>query len=777
MRIARAVVGLALLAVLFHFVPLRGIVAAVGKARVDFLLVAVVIPFLGIVVSSLKLWLLLRADAPGVGFGQVLKAYYIGTFFNNLLPTSIGGDVAKVRQLRLDGTRLAHAAASVIVERATGLAVVLAATLGISLGWSRFLDRLGLGPARWALAAVSGGCFIALAIAYAAWRGAVKDWMKARRDGAVVGKAYMLIESFYVFRNAPGVVAAALGLSVLFYLIIAVGMVLVARALGLRLGPGSAAGLATLLRVPEMLPVSLGGLGVREGTLTYCMSHLGATAAQGAGMALVMRGLSSLHSAAGGLVYAVSGRVRRAHAVPPAPAEPTARRRALRVALIALIVLVLFTDGQVDGQNELSRMAAVDSLASRGVWHLNESRYAQTIVEREGRQSRYLIDMVYNRRDGRFYSSKPPVLTLLLAAVPAGLHALGARFTFTEPSNGLAVFLLTFLAMGLPSAWAFYALRRKAGGLLESPAGADVAALLAFGGTLFFTYSTAINHHTPTAAAILAAFFLLGMAEGRPVVPAGRASAAGFLMGLAAVIDVGHGFIFSVMFGLYILFCLRSWRTAVFYGLGALPPLALHCAIQYSLWGSILPVQMLHGTKDYPFSYWTHRTESDAWHIPRSDYWLLTLFSMRGLFVLSPILLFGAAGLAAELRDAARASRRGKTGGRLARPSGEALRGYAALSVLIGMLFLVWYSGFRTPTNFAGAAFGFRYYIGFTPLLAWYAVRAYGRWADSPRFRVIFYALGAWSLFYACLGTRFTWVLMEAVPHPAVRMLLPLRGF
>ena len=447
--------------------------------------------------------------------------------------------------------------------------------------------------------------------------------------------------------------------------------------------------------------------------------------------------------------------------------RPPRLSRAACFALAVAALLLLFTHRLAESQNDISRIVAVESLALRGHFYVDDAPEAQRIVEVDGHRFHYLIDMVYNRRDGHFYSSKPPVLTLVLAAAPALLHALGLRFTLTGPGSALPLVLLTWVTIGWASAGAFYAFRRKAGDLIERPTTADLATALTLGGTLFLSYSATINHHTPTAAAILGAFCLLGMAEAGRRVSDGRAALAGFLMGLAAVVDIGPGFVYSVAFGLYILFYLRSLRVLIFFGLGSIPPLALHCAVQYSIWGSVLPVQMIKGTKDYPLSYWHVRIGSDAWRIPRWRYWLLTLFSMRGLFVLSPVLLLGAAGLAADVAEGLRERRDPERAG----------RAFVALTVLFGIVFLVCYTALATPTNFGGDCYGMRYYVGFMPLLAFYALRAWSRWGGGRAFRMAFCTLGAVSLLYAVLGITYTWTRMDALTHPLIELLKPLRGF
>ncbi len=293
-----------LLYALFRLVPLSEIGRQLGHARPAVLALVLVLTFAALAVCALKLHLLVRTGSPAVRFLGVLRAYYIGGFFNNFLPTSIGGDVVKVHRLTRQGVPLAHATASVVVERGAGALVLIGLAGAVAAFWGGLFERLELTPVRWPLAALCASVFLGLAVTYVLWRGRLKGWMKARREGRIVGKLYGFIAGFYLFRNNPGIVAWALLLSVAFYALVAANLALVCTAIGAPLSAADAAGVTPLSRVPEVLPVSLGGLGLREGALTWCLSHLGPTAAQGAGAALLLRFFNWLHSAVGGLLYA-----------------------------------------------------------------------------------------------------------------------------------------------------------------------------------------------------------------------------------------------------------------------------------------------------------------------------------------------------------------------------------------------------------------------------------------------------------------------------------------
>jgi hypothetical protein len=206
------------------------------------------------------------------------------------------------------------------------------------------------------------------------------------------------------------------------------------------------------------------------------------------------------------------------------------------------------------------------------------------------------------------------------------------------------------------------------------------------------------------------------------------------------------------------------------FGVGSILPLAAHCAVQQALWGTILPVQMIGGAGDYPHSYWNAPVGPDTWAVASWKYWVLTLFSTRGLFVLSPILLVGAAELIEDVKAALKAGWRRAAGA-------SAGRGYAALTVLFAMVLLIGYYGFLGPRSFGGSCYGFRWYIGFMPLLGWYAAAAFVRRGGEERFRRLFFLFGLISLMFALIGLREPWTLMENNPHPVIQALSILRGF
>ena len=127
-------------------------------------LVGIVVACLLLVVtlhlSAIRWHVVLGSQEPGVM--ALSKLYFIGWFFSQFLPSSVGGDAARLIGLRQAGTRLARAGSSIVLERLLGLAalvVFLAAGVMVFPALARLTaegSSLGL-PTSWLVAGVGVG--------------------------------------------------------------------------------------------------------------------------------------------------------------------------------------------------------------------------------------------------------------------------------------------------------------------------------------------------------------------------------------------------------------------------------------------------------------------------------------------------------------------------------------------------------------------------------------------------------------------------------------------
>ena len=97
-----------------------------------------------LVVSSWRWAVLLRAQGVGIRKRWLLSSFLVATFFNNFLPSNIGGDVIRIRDTATPANSRTLAATIVLIDRGLGLvALVLTAALGATIARSILHEPVG----------------------------------------------------------------------------------------------------------------------------------------------------------------------------------------------------------------------------------------------------------------------------------------------------------------------------------------------------------------------------------------------------------------------------------------------------------------------------------------------------------------------------------------------------------------------------------------------------------------------------------------------------------
>ena len=231
----------------------------------------------GALTSGVRWWILLRSLGSTVGLRTSLALKTVALTFNVALPTGFGGDAFKVWELRRRGDSTAQVAASVFLDRFIGLIVMIATVLSSAL-WllpSAAMDISGgAGTSGWLWGAVALGIamiaagFGALALA----RRLPERW---RRFSLV--RLLMEAATYVRSMRAPVItVLSAIGLSIVVQMFIASSAWVIGRSIGLEAGLPEILLATCLAVVISIIPISLGGWGVREGTLAGFLVLFGA---------------------------------------------------------------------------------------------------------------------------------------------------------------------------------------------------------------------------------------------------------------------------------------------------------------------------------------------------------------------------------------------------------------------------------------------------------------------------------------------------------------------
>jgi uncharacterized protein (TIRG00374 family) len=304
-------VSLALYAYIFKKVDVAKLWQNTKAADPTYVLAAILIYVAVQVVSAYRWYVLLTPLGIRVPFTKILGLYFVGMFSSLFLPSAIGGDFVRVYYLHKEARSLSGATTTVFLDRDLGLASLLViATAAAALAGIRF-NGVPLAP-------IFGLILVGFAIAnlalfyrpsYNLLHKALKLFKLKRADE----KVDRLFKSFNSYRGEASVLAVAMALSV----VIQIGGVIVNMAAGAGIGLHTDRGIIDyLVFIPaisliSMMPISINGMGWREGAYIVLFTSAGASSSSATMLALLWLVVLVVTSLPGGLIYAFQGANKR----------------------------------------------------------------------------------------------------------------------------------------------------------------------------------------------------------------------------------------------------------------------------------------------------------------------------------------------------------------------------------------------------------------------------------------------------------------------------------
>lgn len=311
----KLLVSVGLVAFLLKSIDLDTVHEAFTGMASHWFVVAVVLFAASNVLGAVQWHLLLRAQDLKVGFGHALTSYFVGVFFNNLLLGNIGGDAVRVLDIRRLTGQASGGVAATLMDRFIGL--LSTCTLAL-LAYPLIAD-----PRRaWlvsALVPIWIGLVVLLGMGLSRRIGALFENLVTRLAPTVVADLVTrLRRSIVVYRDHGRLLVELFALS----LVVQLCRILVYWAAGLALGmdPGMIYFICfqPVAAILAALPISVGGLGVREGTLVTLFTGAGVTQ----GLSLAMSVLGYVAGILGSLLGGVAFVARRLESHPSSGGPP-----------------------------------------------------------------------------------------------------------------------------------------------------------------------------------------------------------------------------------------------------------------------------------------------------------------------------------------------------------------------------------------------------------------------------------------------------------------------
>jgi glycosyltransferase 2 family protein len=245
------------------------------------------------------------ADLP---LARLFRFSMIATFFNQTLPSSVGGDAMRI-WLTGKQTDWRVAAYSVLIDRVVGM-IALAVLVVACLPWSFELVRNPVG--RSALLVIGLGSIVAGAIFVGlAWERLriLQRWSLTRHMATIATVAVTILKS-------PRAMVPIFILSMSVHFFTAVAAWCAARSVGADLSLLYSLFLVLPVVLVTIVPISIAGWGVREGAMVAAFAYAGLPQSDGLTVSLLFGAGNLALGAIGGLVWILTSERRERHAVP-----------------------------------------------------------------------------------------------------------------------------------------------------------------------------------------------------------------------------------------------------------------------------------------------------------------------------------------------------------------------------------------------------------------------------------------------------------------------------
>ena len=316
--VVRLAASVVLLAVLFQIVPWSQVRAHASRLPFGTWLAILAIFVGGHLLGVVKWRTLVNACRARVPMRDAIRAYFAGLFANLYLPSIIGGDVLRGALIGRGSGRPEAAVLGGIADRLLDIA-----TMGVLIGGGLLASRQAIpGAAGQAVTAmvlvgvVGAGLFLPLAV-----RRPLNRWpRKARRP---IGRSLVALRRL---SRSPGSATLAMVLSLAIQALFVLLNAWIGRAIGIDVPLGVWFIAWPLAKLVALLPVSIGGLVVREAALAGVLNQFGVPLALGAVAGLLWQTVNFSGGLLGGAIWWALG-VRRVAVDGPGAVRPVATRQ------------------------------------------------------------------------------------------------------------------------------------------------------------------------------------------------------------------------------------------------------------------------------------------------------------------------------------------------------------------------------------------------------------------------------------------------------------------
>ncbi|MDA8116224.1 MAG: lysylphosphatidylglycerol synthase transmembrane domain-containing protein [Actinomycetota bacterium] len=259
-------------------------VTQIGRRGFGLILISFLTTLVGIVLSGYRWQRVLDALEVPSRMRDLVELQLAGMFAGNFLPSTVGGDVVRATWLAKLNKLGADSAASVVLERLTGWLVLPLLVLA-----GMFIDPgiLHLGGISKIILLVALLTLSGLVAIVAVFRSAHLT-KRARRVKAIGELLQSLYSGLGKVQRRPSTLLPVFGWAFMYQLCVLLASIFAAQALHISIGWKEMLVFVPTVAMLQVVPLTIGGLGIREGALVLMLHPLGIGSAQAIAFGLLV---------------------------------------------------------------------------------------------------------------------------------------------------------------------------------------------------------------------------------------------------------------------------------------------------------------------------------------------------------------------------------------------------------------------------------------------------------------------------------------------------------
>jgi uncharacterized protein (TIRG00374 family) len=305
--ILKLVMTVGLSAFVLSRADLAALVQTFREADWGWVALALGVSALAMVVNTIRWQVMLRGQGASVPLPSLIRLYLIGMFFNNILPSRLGGDLVRAFGAAQMGTSKTRSAAAVVMDRLIGaISVLTIGMVAILLDASRLPDVF--------LQLTTGVFLFSLVLLFLmlyrdARLSVARQWLLGLTDVSIFGfklrpRVEAAVDALRSYSRQPGLIIQALVISTVANGLSMLNVYFCARAVQADIGLGDVATIAPFILAIGVLPISINGLGTIELTFVVLFGTLGVDEHLAIAIAILRRLSLLALSLVGGALYA-----------------------------------------------------------------------------------------------------------------------------------------------------------------------------------------------------------------------------------------------------------------------------------------------------------------------------------------------------------------------------------------------------------------------------------------------------------------------------------------